>query len=155
MILGSGAALLPWDTPESERAITDLSHPVRYLGVGDVCVREPTMLSAFGVTDRGRIRPTNEDCFGIDPGLEFCVVADGMGGHNAGEVASRLAVEAVLDYVANNAVTTTWPYGYDAALSDRANLLRTAVQVANTRVFEAAAASPGMPAWGPPSSRRC
>ncbi len=99
------------------------------------------MLRAFGVTDRGRVRPTNEDCFGIDPELQLCVIADGMGGHNAGEVASRLAVEAVLDYVANNSVTTTWPYGYDSGLSERANLLRTAVQVANTRVFEAAAAS--------------
>ena len=99
------------------------------------------MLRAFGVTDRGRVRPTNEDCFGIDPDLQLCVIADGMGGHNAGEVASRLAVEAVLDYVANNSVTTTWPHGYDSALSERANLLKTAVQVANTRVFEAAAAS--------------
>ena len=99
------------------------------------------MLRAFGVTDRGHVRPTNEDCFGIDPDLQLCVIADGMGGHNAGEVASRLAVEAVLDYVANNRVTTTWPYGYDSGLSERANLLRTAVQVANTRVFEAAAAS--------------
>src|SRR6476661_9068318 len=106
------------------------------------------MLQAFGVTDRGRIRPTNEDCFGIDPGLDLCVIADGMGGHNAGEVASRLAVEAVLDYVANNGVTTTWPYGYDTAISERANLLRTAVQVANTRVFEAAAASPGFAGMG-------
>ncbi|MEQ1728968.1 MAG: protein phosphatase 2C domain-containing protein [Vicinamibacterales bacterium] len=99
------------------------------------------MLRAFGVTDRGRVRPTNEDCFGIDPDLQLCVIADGMGGHNAGEVASRLAVEAVLDYVANNSVTTTWPHGYDSGLSERANLLKTAVQVANTRVFEAAAAS--------------
>lgn len=99
------------------------------------------MLRAFGVTDRGRVRPTNEDCFGIDADLQLCVIADGMGGHNAGEVASRMAVEVVLDYVANNSVTTTWPYGYDSGLSERANLLRTAVQVANTRVFEAAAAS--------------
>ena len=99
------------------------------------------MLRAFGGTDRGHVRPTNEDCFGIDPDLQLCVIADGMGGHNAGEVASRLAVEAVLDYVANNSVTTTWPHGYDSGLSERANLLRTAVQVANTRVFEAAAAS--------------
>ena len=99
------------------------------------------MLSVSGATDKGRIRPINEDCFGIDPELQLCVVADGMGGANAGEVASRLAVEAVLDYVANYAVSTTWPYGYDTAESERANLLRTAVQVANMRVFEAAAAS--------------
>ena len=100
------------------------------------------MLRASGVTDKGRVRPTNEDCFGIDPALQLCVVADGMGGHNAGEIASRMAVEAVLDYVANHAVTTTWPFGYDAAISGPANLLRTAVQMANLRVFEAASASP-------------
>lgn len=99
------------------------------------------MVRASGITDRGRVRPTNEDCFGIDPELQLYVVADGMGGHAAGEVASRLAVETVLDYVADQRVSTTWPYGYDRALSERANLLRTAVQAANTRVFEAAAAS--------------
>ncbi|HUR32298.1 MAG TPA: protein phosphatase 2C domain-containing protein [Vicinamibacterales bacterium] len=106
------------------------------------------MLRASGMTDRGRIRPTNEDCFGIDPALQLCVVADGMGGHNAGEVASRMAVEAVLDYVANNAVTTTWPYGYDSSVSERSNLLRTAVQVANARVFEASANSPAYAGMG-------
>lgn len=106
------------------------------------------MLRASGVTDRGRVRPTNEDCFGIDPGLQVCVVADGMGGHNAGEVASRLAVETILDYVANNAVTTTWPYGYDDRISERGNLLRTAVHVANTRVFEAASESPAFAGMG-------
>jgi protein phosphatase len=71
-----------------------------------------------------------------------------MGGHNAGEVASRMAVEAILDYVANNEVTTTWPYGYDAGISPRGNLLRTAVHVANSRVFEAAAASPSYAGMG-------
>jgi PPM family protein phosphatase len=106
------------------------------------------MLHASGMTDRGRIRPTNEDCFGIDPGLQLCVVADGMGGHNAGEVASRMAVEAVLDYVGNHGVTTTWPYGYDDTVSAQSNLLRTAVQVANTRVFEAASTSPACAGMG-------
>jgi protein phosphatase len=106
------------------------------------------MLHAFGATDRGRIRPTNEDCFGIDPDLQLCVVADGMGGHNAGEVASRLAVETVLDYVSNSAVSTTWPYGYDDTQSQLANLLRTAVQVANERVFQSAAESPDCAGMG-------
>jgi protein phosphatase len=106
------------------------------------------MLRAFGVTDRGRVRPTNEDCFGIDHDLQLCVVADGMGGHAAGEIASRMAVETVLDYVANHVVTTTWPYGYDPAVSERSNLLRTAVQVANARVFEAAAVTPAYAGMG-------
>jgi protein phosphatase len=94
------------------------------------------VLRAAGFTDKGGIRPTNEDCFGIDEALGLCVVADGMGGHNAGEVASRIAVDAVIDYV--RASDSEWPFGYDAALSPDANLLRTAIQIANLQILEAA-----------------
>ena len=45
--------------------------------------------TAYGLTDKGRVRPTNEDCFAIQEELGLCVIADGMGGHNAGEVAAR------------------------------------------------------------------
>jgi serine/threonine protein phosphatase PrpC len=100
------------------------------------------MLRAHGVTDRGRIRPTNEDCYGIDHDLRLCVIADGMGGHRAGEVAARMAVDAVMEYVGRSAVTTTWPFGFDPAISEAGNLLRTAVHVANARIFEAACATP-------------
>ena len=48
---------------------------------------------------QGPLRPINEDCFGIDEPIGLCVLADGMGGHNAGEVAARMAVDAVTDYV--------------------------------------------------------
>jgi protein phosphatase len=98
-------------------------------------------LRASGATDRGPVRPVNEDYFGIDPMLQLLVVADGMGGHNAGEVAARLAVDAVLDFVGNRVVTTTWPYGYDVGASPAVNLLRTAVQVANAQVLDAGASS--------------
>lgn len=106
------------------------------------------MLRAFGVTDKGRVRATNEDCFGINPELQLCVVADGMGGHNAGEVASQMAVEAVLQFISKYDDDDTWPFGFDPTKSEGSNLLRSAVQVANRRVFEAASGSPALSGMG-------
>ena len=51
--------------------------------------------SAFGVSDIGRRRLSNEDAFLVDDELGLYVVADGMGGHNAGEVASGEAVDTL------------------------------------------------------------
>ncbi|MDD5758460.1 MAG: protein phosphatase 2C domain-containing protein [Desulfobulbaceae bacterium] len=53
-------------------------------------------LSLFGRTDTGRTRPNNEDSFVILPQSRIMMVADGMGGHNAGEVASRAAIESMV-----------------------------------------------------------
>lgn len=56
----------------------------------------------YGITDKGCVRELNEDNFcvcGFENGNEpgFCVVADGMGGHNAGEVASQLAIDFITE----------------------------------------------------------
>jgi len=102
------------------------------------------VLLAFGLTDKGRIRPINEDCFAIHEDLGLLVVADGMGGHNAGEVAARLAVDAVVEVVRDGRTASLsgerepWPFGYDPSLSDDGNLLRTAMYVACMQVIEAA-----------------
>jgi len=104
------------------------------------------VLRAYGVTDKGRVRQTNEDCFGIDEPLHLCVVADGMGGHNAGEVAARMAVDAVIEHVREAFDTPkpkvedtgAWPFGYEMALSRAGNLLRTAVHIANVQILETA-----------------
>jgi len=56
------------------------------------------VLDMVGASDTGRIRTLNEDSFGIDPELGMAVLADGMGGHGNGDLASRTAVEAVLEF---------------------------------------------------------
>lgn len=53
----------------------------------------PPTITYAGLTDIGRIRETNEDAFGIDPKVGLMVVADGLGGHQAGDVASTFVVE--------------------------------------------------------------
>ena len=60
------------------------------------------MVEPFGLSDAGCVRPNNEDYYLIAPDLGLYVVADGMGGAQAGEHASKLAVETVWDVVQQN-----------------------------------------------------
>jgi protein phosphatase len=92
---------------------------------------------AWGVaTDPGRIRPENEDNVLADQ--RVFVVADGMGGHHAGEVASQLAVETIRAFLSRtrDGEDVTWPYGIDPALSFDGNRMLTAMRLANRRVFK-------------------
>lgn len=72
------------------------------------------MLETYGLSDPGRVRANNEDYFLIAPNIGLYIVADGMGGEQAGESASRLAVETVADYLnangryADNALTAAF-----------------------------------------------
>ena len=98
------------------------------------------MLEAFGQTDVGRRRKLNEDNFLVDTEASLFAVCDGMGGHNAGEVASKLAIETLGAFIrrSHKEKEITWPYGLDVNLSFDGNRIKTAVKLANKKVFKAA-----------------
>ena len=91
-------------------------------------------LEVVGRSDVGRVRVSNEDSYGYDLPHGIFVVCDGMGGHAAGEVASKIAVESVLSYFRDQE-----PLAADAALADAplgAQMLSDAVNKANENILE-------------------
>jgi protein phosphatase len=93
-------------------------------------------LKCAAATDRGRVRPRNEDRFVADPDLRLFLVVDGMGGHAGGELASETIAEAVTTFIRETAGDSdkTWPAGLDARLSVLANRLQVAIRSANRQL---------------------
>lgn len=93
-------------------------------------------------TDPGLRRPSNEDSYATRPDLGLFAVADGMGGHVAGEVASRIAVDTIQTFIAETAgadSNRTWPFPFEPALSLEANRLKAAFRLANRQIAAAMA----------------
>ncbi|MGH7270405.1 MAG: Stp1/IreP family PP2C-type Ser/Thr phosphatase [Polyangiaceae bacterium] len=92
---------------------------------------------AVGLSDVGLQREHNEDSFVVLEEYDLFVVADGMGGHRAGDVASRLATETITEFFRSTAnEDVTWPFHFDTSLSDEENRLLTGIRVANRQIFE-------------------
>lgn len=92
-------------------------------------------MQCAGVTDIGKVRQRNEDSIGVDAEIGLLVVADGMGGHNAGDLASRLTIETLF----------TSARSLPAREPDR---LQSAVNRANAVILEAADADPSRSGMG-------
>ncbi|MDX2152202.1 MAG: protein phosphatase 2C domain-containing protein [Bryobacteraceae bacterium] len=93
------------------------------------------MVEAFGVSDPGCVRTNNEDYFLLSPELGLYLVADGMGGAQAGERASKLAAETVFEVVWKSGETT-------------AQILQEAFEEANRRVMAAASSDSTLEGMG-------
>jgi PPM family protein phosphatase len=89
-------------------------------------------------TDMGRRRSVNQDSLVADPGLRLFAIADGMGGHDDGDMASRLVIDSLHQFVVQTQADEekTWPFEFDLQLSYPANRLKAAIRVANRRISE-------------------
>jgi protein phosphatase len=95
-------------------------------------------------TDAGLRRSSNEDSHSSRPDIGLFIVADGMGGHVAGEVASRVAVESIGAFIQETAgadKNRTWPFPFEPEFSLEANRLKAAFRLANRRIAAAIADS--------------
>ena len=94
-----------------------------------------------GLTDVGRKRTHNEDNLALLPEESLYIVADGMGGHASGEVASQMAVETITSFfrMTTRDEEVTWPFKEEKNLRYDENRLVAAIKFSNQRIFEAAA----------------
>lgn len=99
-------------------------------------------LQYAGATHVGMKRDHNEDNLLLMPEQNLFVVADGMGGHSSGEVASKIAVDTLRTFFEDTSKDddVTWPFKLDKAVSYDENRLVAGVKLANRNIYEAAQA---------------
>jgi serine/threonine protein phosphatase PrpC len=101
-------------------------------------------LKAAGLSHVGMKRTHNEDSLGILPDYSLYLVADGMGGHASGEVASRMSVETIASFfkMTTRDTEATWPFKEEKNLRYDENRLVAGIKWSNRRIYEAAARDP-------------
>ncbi|MFI5363582.1 MAG: Stp1/IreP family PP2C-type Ser/Thr phosphatase [Elusimicrobiota bacterium] len=107
-------------------------------------MRTKDAVEIAGATDPGCVRKNNEDNFAVEPALGLLLVADGMGGHNSGEVASDLAASTIVDFARRmlGGAKALLPEGGTPGLSPRGRQLEYFVKTANTMIYEKGRAFP-------------
>lgn len=97
----------------------------------------PLAVEVAGRTDVGCVRANNEDNFGFDSRYGIFVVCDGMGGQAAGEVASKMGVDILLDYFRKNSLSAENHSFNGNKRASGAASLASAIQLANSTIFKA------------------
>ncbi len=99
-------------------------------------------IEVAGSTHVGMKRNHNEDNYLVLPEEHLFCVADGMGGHSSGEIASKIAVEELAEFfrMTSRDQDSTWPYKMDKSKNYDENRLATGIKLANVRIFERASA---------------
>lgn len=107
-------------------------------------------LEFAGETNVGMKRTHNEDSFAVFAEENLLIVADGMGGHASGEVASKMAVDALKEFfdATSKDPDATWPYKMDKHRGYEENRLITGIKLANLRIFESAQREPKLRGMG-------
>src|ERR1700679_1030128 len=96
-------------------------------------------LRCVGMTDTGKVREHNEDTIAYDPDIGLMVLADGMGGYNAGEVASGIAVKTIVGLVRESVEREDLRvHDAEAGLTRASIILRDAIVRANKIIFQTA-----------------
>lgn len=94
-------------------------------------------ITAAGLTDVGLQRDHNEDTYRCLDRYKLFLVADGMGGHNSGEIASAMAAEGMRTFFdATEKDDATWPFPVDPNLSLQENRLSASIKMANKQIFD-------------------
>ena len=107
-------------------------------------------LQSFGISDVGLKRSHNEDSFLRSDELGLYVVADGMGGHAAGEVASNAAIQSIREFAERHSKdeSITWPFGFDTRFTPAANALLSGLRMANQQLCQLQQEKPELAGMG-------
>ena len=95
------------------------------------------LISSAALSDVGRRRRTNQDACLVNDELHLYLLADGMGGHAAGDRAAKMTVDTIDEFVrtaAGSKARMDWPFGYDERIPFEHNVLQSACRLANFRV---------------------